>query len=116
MTTSFAAGYSFGCAFVQEGTERSDGVDTMWAFGRGANSSQVTAFWSTDLATWKQGPGVQLTGFGHTANDYEVFNNNVHKGRDKVSMVFEPVTLLCCTSFCCTWRVLTLHPFYSHFA
>ncbi len=53
----------------------------MWAFGRGPNSTQIGAWWSTDLTTWHQGLGLQLNGFGHTANDYEVFNNNVHFGR-----------------------------------
>jgi hypothetical protein len=36
----------------------------MWAFGRGPNSTQIGAWWSTDLVSWKQGPGLQLTGFG----------------------------------------------------
>ena len=81
VTASFAPGYSFGCAFVQPAGARQDGVATMWAFGRGPNSTQIGAFSSTDLKTWTQGPGLQLGGFGHTANDYEVFNNNVHRGR-----------------------------------
>lgn len=45
------------------------------------HSLQITAFWSTDLTKWQQGLGAQLGGFGHVANDYQVFNNNVHKGR-----------------------------------
>lgn len=45
VTPSFAAGYSFGCAFVQEGASRTDGVDTMWAFGRGPNTTQVRIPW-----------------------------------------------------------------------
>ena len=40
------------------------------------------------METWNQGLGLQLTGFGHSANDYEVFNNNVHFGRgDKESYI-----------------------------
>ena len=151
VTPSFAPGYSFGCAFVQEGKARADGVDTMWyaadarcclpprhaasagvrvrshacvrvraracmgtkympptralfrclrdsrvrcvcarvgaglregrAFGRGSNTTKIAAFWSTDLKTWKQGPGLQLAGFGFDANSYTAFNNNVHDAR-----------------------------------
>ena len=74
-TASFASTYSFGCAFVLG--------DTMWAFGRGGNSTQIGAFSSTDLVTWTHSAGAaQLGGFGHAANDYEVFNNNVHNGRN----------------------------------
>jgi hypothetical protein len=74
-TPSFAAGYSFGSALVVG--------ETMWAFGRGANSTQIGAFYSNDLLTWKHSAGAaQLGGFGHGANDYEVFNNNVHNGRN----------------------------------
>ena len=73
VTASFAPGYSFGCAFVQPASSRSDAQgDTMWAFGRGSNSTQIGAWWSTDLETWHQGLGLQLTGFGHTAKDYTV--------------------------------------------
>ena len=74
-TPSFAPGYSFGCAFVLG--------DTMWAFGRGPNSTQIGAFSSTDLATWQHSPAAaQLDGFGHVASDYTVYNNNVHFGRN----------------------------------
>lgn len=83
VTASFAPGHSFGCAFVQKGSTRSDGVDTMWAFGVGPNTTQISAFSSTDLATWTQGVGLQLGGFGHTANDFHAFNNNVHSGPGK---------------------------------
>jgi hypothetical protein len=86
VTPSFAAGFAFGSAFVQPASARSDAQgDTMWAFGRpgffGPSSNKIVAFSSTDLITWKQGPGVELDGFGHTAKDYKVFNNNVHIGR-----------------------------------
>ena len=72
-TESFAPGYSFGCAYVQAGTApRADRTETMWVFGRGANTTRIGAWsgaWSsTDLVTWKQGRGAQLEGFGHTAN------------------------------------------------
>ena len=39
VTASFAPGHAFGCAFVQKGSTRSDGVDTMWAFGVGPNAT-----------------------------------------------------------------------------
>ena len=51
VTASFAPGHSFGCAFVQKGSTRTDGVDTMWAFGVGPNTTQINAFSSTDLTT-----------------------------------------------------------------
>ena len=88
-TASFAPGYSFGCAFVQKASERADGVDTMWAFGRGPNTTQIGAWSSTDLKAWTAGPGLQLGGFGHTANDYEAFNNAVHVGRTGHVMAIE---------------------------
>lgn len=89
-TTSFASGYSFGCAFVQRASERADGMETMWAFGRGSNTTQIGAWSSTDLKTWVQGPGLQLGGFGHATNDYMAFNNGVHMGRGgKMVMAIE---------------------------
>ena len=89
-TASFASGYSFGCAYVQKASERADGVETMWAFGRGSNTTQIGSWSSTDLKTWAQGPGLQLGGFGHATNDYEAFNNGVHIGRGgKMVMAIE---------------------------
>ena len=40
VTPAFGASCGFGCAYVQKGSSRSDGVDTMWAFGNCANEKQ----------------------------------------------------------------------------
>jgi hypothetical protein len=87
----------------------------MWAFGRGANSTQIGAFSSTDLVTWTHSArAAQLGGFGHTANDYTVYNNNVHNGRngsfimaielgrpsDITGVPFTTVTSLCPSLLC----------------
>ena len=54
VTPAFGTSCNFGCAYVQKGSSRSDGVDTMWAFGNCASQKQqnVSAFSSTDLKTW----------------------------------------------------------------
>lgn len=81
VTPPFATNCSFGCAYVQKGSSRTDGVDTMWAFGNCADQKQqnVSAFSSTDLNSWTAHPkALELTGFGHTSADYKFFNTNVH--------------------------------------
>merc|ERR1712216_818203 len=85
VTPPFGYGCSFGCAYVQKGSSRSDGMDTMWAFGNCASQKQqnVSAFSSSDLVSWTEYPkALELTGFGHKTGDYKFFNTNVHDDKE----------------------------------
>ena len=82
VTPPFGREFAFGSAFVQRGARRADGVDTMWAFGRNANATFIQAFSSADLVTWSSAVALQLQGFGHVADDFQCFNNNVHDARE----------------------------------
>ena len=82
VTPMFGLTCSFGCAYVQKGSTRSDGKDTMWVFGNCLENKQhiVSAFSSTDLKQWRSFPhALPLTGFGFGPTDYTFFNTNVHQ-------------------------------------
>ena len=73
--STFGAGHTFGCAYVEG--------DTVWVFGtRDFSGSSIGAFWSKDLKTWESAVAMELPG-------WKLFNCSVCKGPDGYIMAFE---------------------------
>jgi hypothetical protein len=77
LSTSFGMGHVFGSAMVQPAADSMAGTDadTFWAWGvNGGYGPKITAFYSTDLITWKNGTAFEIknrteVGFGGMCNN-----------------------------------------------